>query len=658
MSYLHTPRLVFSGDFLSDVSTVNNDPAHYNNETFKASFQKDAIQGEPGTNGWWNPEGGAVFDFQNCSIKNYTLSNGKEVTAKDGDDLIGEIITGADGRATGKMVDLDPQQQGCSELWSVLLRILDSAGNVLMEGQLETVGFRDLQIRQHAGAKINGQGLGGTWTTVLYNVQWGDGADQHPFFKELRSTTQGGKLSLNLNAFGYYYNHAENGRFSLGKVIGAMGPWFEGEPLTFAPNRRLYGIIDQNTNPQAGPKIYFNNSNFLFNTNSNNLVVDFGGSFPIANAEGLVDDSSTLILALSNETFYSGISHAAIMLNAAGFTPLGKVDYETGPDWLLDTGGIITLPNIPEATAKKLISQQLLLLKDNGNGTYTVLARESTDGYLLRADNFVQRLDSNQTNTVKLYAYQWGNAVQNKALSISLQGPTPAQPLSPSNPISEVPGNNTPADGISFASSVTTDTCGCAQLALTGNEIGTPRDYLDGQMYTLDYSIEGVAEDPVVLGPYTNDYILIHLRSHFAVPVKPTWSDIAYTMTQYSNLYPIMSKYLVNLSDPHALKKKIDILTFAFSREITDPLYMPATRDLSEGKRLTILKWLANPVIDDQAETIQLNEISSTASPVYTALPQVQAGKEASERQKNLKNAMLAKSGQGIDVTDVVLFNF
>lgn len=654
MSYLHTPRLVFSGDFLSDVSTVNNDTAHYNNATFEPSFQKQALPGNSSSNGWWNPEGGAVFNFQKCTIKNYTLSSGKQVSHKDGDGLIGELITGADGRATGKMVDLDPQQQGCSELWSVILRILNAKGEVLMEGQLETTAFRDLQMRQHGGAKINGQGLGGTWTTVLTNVIWGDEADNHPFFKELRATTQGGNLSLNLNAFGYYYNHAKNGRFSLGKIIGAIGPWFEGEPLTFAPARRLYGIINQNPNGQ--PKIYFNNSNFLLNTSANSLVVDFGSSFPIVNAEGEVKTNDTFLIAMSNNTFYSGISGAPIMLNKAGFTKLGELKYQNGPDWLLDTGGIVTISDIPSTTVQKLAGQQLLLLKDNKDGTYTVLARESTSGYLLRADNFVQRLDSGQKNIVKLYAYQWGTPAPNEQVSISMEKPTAPQPLSPSNPISAIPGNNTPQDGLSFASAVTTDSGGCAQLELTGNSIATPRDYLDGQMYTLDYSLSQVPEDPVILGPYTNDYILIHLRSHFDIPENPKWSDIAYTMTQYSNLYPIMSKYLVDLSNPHALKEKTDILTFAFSRDIKDPLYMPATRDLSENKRLTILKWLAKPLIDDTAETIELNEIKASHSPAYIAPPETPV--EMTKKQENLKNAMKAKSGEGLDVEDVVLFNF
>ncbi len=58
MSYLDSTHLTFSGDFIADVSTVNNDPAHYNNDTFVPSFQQPALNR---TNGWWNPEGGATY---------------------------------------------------------------------------------------------------------------------------------------------------------------------------------------------------------------------------------------------------------------------------------------------------------------------------------------------------------------------------------------------------------------------------------------------------------------------------------------------------------------------------------------------------------------------------------------------------------------------
>jgi len=49
MSYLHSPRLVFSGQFQADPSTVNNGPTHFDNTTIQPNYQ-DYGQGQD--NGW------------------------------------------------------------------------------------------------------------------------------------------------------------------------------------------------------------------------------------------------------------------------------------------------------------------------------------------------------------------------------------------------------------------------------------------------------------------------------------------------------------------------------------------------------------------------------------------------------------------------------
>ena len=48
MTYLGCPRLHFAGTFFADPSTVNNDPAHYDNATFDRTKAWD-----PAVDGWW-----------------------------------------------------------------------------------------------------------------------------------------------------------------------------------------------------------------------------------------------------------------------------------------------------------------------------------------------------------------------------------------------------------------------------------------------------------------------------------------------------------------------------------------------------------------------------------------------------------------------------
>ncbi|MGB3465873.1 MAG: hypothetical protein WBA74_11405 [Cyclobacteriaceae bacterium] len=645
MSYLHLPRLVFSGDFLSDVSTVNNDPAHYNNDTFQKSFQEF---GEGGNNGMWNPEGGAVFDFQDCSVQRLTLKDG---TLLDAGELIGELVRGADGRATGKMVDLDPQQQGVSQLWAVKLRVLTKTRNLLLEGSIAPTAFRDLQYRQTGGININGQPLGGSWTSVLTDITWGENASSYQFFRELKETTQDNKLSINLNGFGYYYNHADDGRFSLGRLLGAIGPWFSGEPDTFVAERRLYGTKSQRANSPV--PTYFGTTNFAVDEKSGRLSLDFGASFPVADATGTVDLSSKLFLGVSHKALTNAISGSSVPVDTADFTLIGKLDYQQGVVWLMKTGGIFDFENLDSNTLQSLKDHQLILVEEASANTYNLVARESIEGYLLRADYFVQRLDTNQQSKVDFYARQWGIPIKTAKVNITMQPATAVTPKGPNNPISEIPGNNYPRDGVTFDHDFALDN-GHGLLNLKGNKIKNPRGYIDGQIYFLDYALgvteadgstRTIAADPAE-GPMSNDSISIHLRDYFEVPQNPTWSDIAVTMTQFSNLYPIMSKYIVDLSDPQAVKAKAEILKFAFSRDIMDPIYMPVTRDLSESKRQTILKWLENPVITESLEELATLKNKSAKSELMQSPTEV--GTALTEKQQRLKTAMQAKSGKNI----------
>jgi hypothetical protein len=648
MSYLHLPRLIFSGDFKSDVSTVNNDPAHYNNATFQPSFQEPQDPNEPPpNNGWWNPEGGASFDFVNCKVEQITLPDGS--TQAD-DIIIGCSVGSPNDRAGGKMVDLDPQQQMVSQLWGVVLRISTAQGELLLQGDVKPVGFRDLQRRQSAGARVNGQPLGGTWTTVLTNIEWGEKASSSPFLKNLRAITQGDKLSLNLNAFGYYYNHAADGRFSLGRIIGSIAPWFEGEPEFFAPARRLYGIL-----PVIG-RVYFNFSNFLLESQQKRLTIDFGSSFPVADALGTINNPvipsagwiikapQKYIVAVINPPvkISYGQDRTPQILGKDEFTEIGELNFQTGKDWLNKTGGIVVFDNLSDVAIGLLSNrpnqQQLVLLAPSSAGPeqYVLIAREAINGFVIRADNFVQRLDYNQTNKVDIYAYQYGIPLAFQDITVSLEAPTPVTPLSPNNPISEVPGNNYPQDGLSFYSLIQTDANGRARLDITGNAINSPRIYIDGQIYYLDYQIQNNPNDPVA-GSMVPENISIHLRDYFEVPENPTWNDISEIMTQYSNLYPIMSKYVVDLSDPVAVKAKKNLLIFAFTRDISDPIHMPVTRDLSEAKRQAILKWLEAPELPPVEKAMSLDK-SLTANAV-------KSDAKLTDKQIKLKNLVKVKSG-------------
>lgn len=148
MSYLNSLRLVFAGDFQSDVSTVNNDVRHYDNATFEKRFQKyqEGTGNNAILNGWWNPIGSAAFRLINCKVKS-VLVNNEEIQ----DSAIGLSIGGSNNRAGGKMVDLDPQFQMASGIWGLTIRLTDGEQNFLV-GQFEPASFRDIMFGRRQGA--------------------------------------------------------------------------------------------------------------------------------------------------------------------------------------------------------------------------------------------------------------------------------------------------------------------------------------------------------------------------------------------------------------------------------------------------------------------------------------------------------------------------
>jgi hypothetical protein len=597
MSYLNTPHLVFTGDFMADTSTVNNDVRHYDNDSFQQNFQKP---GKGALDGWWNPTGGSVFDFRNCSVRQISFPDGSQQTAGTGTDaVLGQLVGGPEGRATGKMVDMDPQWQMSSELWGVRLRIYTAKNELLLSGELAVSGFRDLQSRQQNGTKVNGQPMGGGWTTVLENIVWGDAAAGSPFLVALRNTTQNNTLSLQLNMYGFYYNH-NDGRFGMGRIIGTIGPWFANEPKTFAPNRRLYGVLDW-----GGGNIFLNYANFLVDAPNASVTVDLGGSFPIQDSMGTISGNTQYILGVLNGSsdFVPSADAGTSYLQASDFVVLGNVNYTSGDNsWLNTTGGIVTLTNLTAAQLAQLANHQLVIVtpSQTNPGQFVLVCREAIDGINVRADNLNVRLDYGQHVSVYLYAYQWGAPIPGlNNITFSIQPPTQAffggQMVGPNKPTAPIPYINTPIDVLKFPVSIPVAANALAAWVVGPSikTLGKPRGYIDGQMYYITYLLNAQQPDPAWYGM---DYIYINLRSYYEVPENPTWDDISPILTQFGNVYPLMSKYIVDLSSPEAVLAKKDILIYSFTRDINDPVYMPATRDMSEAVRQTIVKWLLNPL--------------------------------------------------------------
>lgn len=610
MSYLNPLRLVFAGDFQADVSTVNNDVRIYDNTTFEDRFQELFVNAYPAGNpdiiynGYWNPVGSGAFRIINSTVRGVYYQDGSSATTPiNGDHSVGLYINGSNNRVGAKLVDLDPQWQSSSEIWGLTIRLSDSNGKDLLVGQFEPAPFRDLWLNRQQGNIADwDQPASAAFQSVLTHLQWATDLSQYRFLQELKEVTEAfqgenGMLSIMINTFAYKRDPKVN-RFSLGRLVGAIGPYVPNEPHSVVIGRRMVPKILPNQNPLRHKINFFNGT---VDQPSSSIFLDLGNALPFTienenqNNEYIeMCDLGRLRLAVlcpQNETYPAEGDQVTKDHN---FILLGNeivYQYDQDPDWLNRTAGIWST-KIPEAYYPLVFNQPLALIQmiDNSNGT--VLIRESENGLLVRADNFVNRVEPGNTIDVTLFAAQYGQPLPHANVIMSLATPEQEAGMpvdSKDHPLAPIPYTNIPAEAVIFPSSLTTHNQGKAILNIKTTDPNNPRGYIDGQIYQIIYLLDRQPSNQ----QHILDGAILLLFNTYQVPEQPTWLEhIQPIFQQYANLYPIMSKKLVDLSNYESVKTHRAILDLAFSLAPSDPNYMPVGRDLSDPKRTTILKWL------------------------------------------------------------------
>lgn len=554
MSYLDLPRVVFAGDFQADVSTVNNTVQNYDITTFDPERSPEA----------WNPTGSAAFRLLDCRVR--SASDEKGAAAKE-DPILTSVIGGSTDKVSGKILDLDPQWQLSSALWG--LRVELRAGkNLILAGDFEPASFRDVWFPGISGIP---SGPTARFQSVLRNVVWARPGVSR-FADRLRAATTGDKLSIRLMTFAFNGN-SQSARFTIGSVVGTIGPYRHGEPHTFVTGRRFAPIVTSSGANTAGINFFDGVS-----ISADRFVADLANAIPILDGKGAVLDQGELRLGVLADP---ATDQGATIAEGTGFTALGDPLPYRDPGWLLDTAGIVTVAVPPRVD---ITTRPLALLRANG-ADHTVVVRETLDGWLVRADNHIHRAEPGEVLTTRVHVTRFGRPVPRVEVTPSLFGPT--QP-------GFEPPTGTPPTAFTVLRPDRTGADGRTTLKVRCSNPGTPRGYLDGQIYQMELGIRGVDLDTLRHNPLEPITALVF--DDYEIPDNPTWlDDVQPIFKQYANLYPIMSKRLVRLGEYEDVRQHRAILQFAFSRDISDPNSMPVTRDLSSAKRRMILKWLALP---------------------------------------------------------------
>ena len=74
----------FSGSFEAAISTVNNDPVHFDNARFKPSYARPQTgTGPDELNGSFNPDGSGNWKLHGCAVTSAFLADGSPVPRTD-----------------------------------------------------------------------------------------------------------------------------------------------------------------------------------------------------------------------------------------------------------------------------------------------------------------------------------------------------------------------------------------------------------------------------------------------------------------------------------------------------------------------------------------------------------------------------------------------
>ncbi|WP_135078487.1 hypothetical protein [Terasakiella sp. SH-1] len=625
MSFLTMPTLAFSGQFQADTSTVNNDPRHYSNEHFEERFQE--LQDSKSLNGWWNPGGTGIFRLNDCKVTACATGaqGGFTNTGFGDDEVLTFTVENSTDRPSGKIVDLDPEWQLASKIYGQVVTLRNpKTGDVILQGEFEPAPFRDLWFTRGPADQGGDNRASAMFQSVLTNLVWNLDGIESPILKLLKKMTQDNKLSIRMTTYCYHGGSSEP-MYTYGKLVGAIGPYLENEPKSFVLGRRFMPLNGASSTPLSlsGEKkrAYWTCFSAYVNDECTYINMDLSNALPVGDNENILDIGDVDLVVLKNTEL-----HENSTITKADFELIGAVPQTEFHQ--VNHGGIVTLA-IPEA-AQALISGNPLALvfksAVQGDNVGTVLMREETKGIQIRPETFTFRLDPNEasenTATTTFYVSKYGKPQPDAEFTVFMPTPVvdedncPTDPTPATSPKANYPIYNSPANAITFnQKSWKTDANGMAEVTLTGDpNLGTPREYLDGQVYIYNYNMVDTDQTTIC---QQFDVLAILEFSKFEIPNKIQWSDVQPIMQQYANLYPVMSKGLFDFSQEEIFKEHAAALHFVFNKPVEDPDYMPVTRDLSSAKRTMLLTYLNTIITENKGQAFDSLKKFASRCPMH-----------------------------------------
>lgn len=384
--------------------------------------------------------------------------------------------------------------------------------------------------------------------------------------------------------------------FNYGKIVGSVGPCLDAEPTFAVPARTLAPPVPA---PNPNLSAFFAQAQLDTTGSTPSLTIDLANSLPVPLPGRPLwsDQLGTLSLA------YYTVSGSTKTYT----TIVPSIDY-SNPDFINKQSGMLVVTNFGSVNPSTLANLPLALRSTTGTGSSAVtqtLLEENAEGLSMRADQFNFRMNPGmqttptfglgETNTLNLYVRKFGRIEGTEQWKIALNTLSPSAAFTYTLGTMGTSGTNgisasnisTPEGKLGLSSSLVSITDGKATLTLTATNPGNPRGYLDGQVYFTQYTFSPTVPD---YHPDPNDLVSVQIYQQDPITGPPSWvNGIGDILRQYGMLYPIMGRFqLWNYEGVIINREKIQRV---LGLDISQPLHMPVSRDLSTIKCNLIMDW-------------------------------------------------------------------
>lgn len=584
MSILAPPRLHFRGTFTTNVDTANNDDivqviddvamqvdtAGMSDEDFIRWMEGTITSGGPQPReiirASWNYYGTNGCGFEQCAITSVDLPDGRRVISPGEEPLIGaDVFLGLPAhRNTGLMVDLDPEGVIATQIFADAVRIVAGGGQVL-RGAPSVAHSRWLSFERNLGLPGFG-GASAVWQMALPAASLQISQNISPTLDALRELA-GQRRGLVMRFCTYalapriaqsvlaerFRNGQKDQNPAVGRVVGTIGVWDDGEFGSASADRRLHpaGSVSLDHQPvRLGPAAA------RIDLGRNVVALDLVTAFPEVDGSLEKADLGTVTIA--------------VVAADGAVTPLGRVDYDRTT--YEEAAGVVEIP-FPASANGAAAAGRLQVIHDA-----SAMALLDEPDITIETDDRNLYLQTGETREVTIQFSRRGAVPGERLSAVALQYVTSnkAQPAQPSPVEQHV---------VLTPDRVECDESGVVTFTIRAIRPGTCA-------VAFQHEDEPVGELDATLAAFFNVRVF-PTDDYSSVPDSDLTFEFLYgeVLRYYHLVYPGMSR-VFPLNSEEAVRENAEAIL-----ERIDPAawgkweYMPRTREMSEGKRALLARW-------------------------------------------------------------------